>query len=819
MSGESVEGDQAARGAGGAGGGGVSAAGRGRRAGGRGGLGGWGVRGVLVVYWLVLAGATHGPNFSVDGLPGVGGLPFDKLAHGSAFAGLAGLLVWSRWWGRRSWRWNAGAAVVVGLVYGVLEELTQPWFGRTRSGWDLLADAVGLGVGAAVAWGLAVWWEGRGGGGGPADGGEGGRGGGEEKSGNRGPVRSERVESRTLGEGGGEAAGEGGDEGGGGFVGHAAVVGGLTLVSRVAGLVRDAVLAGVFGASLVLDAFLVGFIVPNLFRRLFGEGALTAAFIPRYTRLLREDRALAGRFASLCVVAVATLLAGLTVLGEVGLGWWLASLEAADAGAAVEGAGGAGGGKVGLAVGLTMVMLPYMPLVCGVAFLGAMLQVHRRFGVPAAAPVLLNVVMIAAALGAGWYGGGSAAGGRGVEGAGVEGAGVPGVGMVVWVAGSVVLAGLLQLGWLGWSVWRVAPLGWGFAGTGVHFRRMLWTMLPMVVGLGVFQINTLLDGLIAYGLAAPEGMGRGAEGLEVAGWSLSYPLEAGAVTTLTLAQRLYQFPLGVFGIAIATAIFPALAGAVGAGGAGGAVGAGGAGDAGEVARGGGGLMGGAGSFGRIFWRGVRLTLFIGVPASVGLVLVRVPLTRVFFEWKAFSAEDAARAAGVLLAYGSAVWAYSLTHVTTKAFYALEDAATPLKVSLGMVGLNLGLNLGLIWPLGVAGLAWSTAGSAVLQTGVLVWLLQRRMVGRSGGGGGGGEGGVLGGVPGGVWGSVGRTVLLSGVMGLAVWGVLWPFDLMALGKLGCLGLLVASVGVGMGVYLVGAWGAGSPEMDWVRRRRV
>ena len=589
---------------------------------------------------------------------------------------------------------------------------------------------------------------------------------------------------------------------GGGFVGHAVVVGGLTLVSRVAGLVRDAVLAGVFGASLVLDAFLVGFIVPNLFRRLFGEGALTAAFIPRYTRLLREDAALARRFATLCVVAVATLLAVLTLLGELGLGWWLAAVEATQDGGNVDGVGVEGAGKVGLALRLTMVMLPYMPLVCGVAFLGAILQVHRRFAAPAAAPVVLNLVMIAAAVTAG-----SRWGGRGEA--------------VVWVAGSVLVAGALQLVWLGGSVWRAAPLGGGFAGTGVHLRKMLWTMLPMVVGLGVFQINTLLDGLIAYGLAAPEGVGRGgAMGVQLGGWSLSYPLEAGAVTTLTLAQRLYQFPLGVFGIAIATAIFPALAGAAGAIGSGMAATKAG---------------GGRSSFAGIFWRGVRLTLFIGVPASVGLVLVRVPLTRVFFEWNAFTVEDAQRAAGVLLAYGSAVWAYSLTHVTTKAFYALEDAATPLKVSLGMVVLNLGLNLTLIWPLGVAGLAWSTAGSAVLQTLVLVTLLQRRMAGAAQNGseaegaiagGGGAEGGhglkwwaLGGGVPGGVWGSVLRTVALSGVMGLAVAGVLWPFDVLAMGKLGCLGLLAASVVVGMGVYLAGAWAAGSPEMTWARRRRV
>ena len=115
------------------------------------------VRWVLGVYWVLLAVATHVRQFSVDGLPGVGGLPLDKAMHVCAFAGLAALLVWSRWWPRRSWAFNAAAAVGIGLVYGVVEEGTQPWFGRTGSGWDLLADAVGLLLGAGVAWGVERW--------------------------------------------------------------------------------------------------------------------------------------------------------------------------------------------------------------------------------------------------------------------------------------------------------------------------------------------------------------------------------------------------------------------------------------------------------------------------------------------------------------------------------------------------------------------------------------------------------------------------------------------------------------------------------------
>jgi putative peptidoglycan lipid II flippase len=272
-------------------------------------------------------------------------------------------------------------------------------------------------------------------------------------------------------------------------------------------------------------------------------------------------------------------------------------------------------------------------------------------------------------------------------------------------------------------------------------------------------------------------------------------METGATTVLTLAQRLYQFPLGVFGIAIATAIFPALARA--------ASGSGDQTDPGIKPDGGtrAGTVRASGEFAEILRRGLRLTLFIGLPASVGLVLVREPLTRVFFEWGEMTRGDALRSAAALAGYGSAVWAYSLTHVVTRAFYAVDDAATPLRVSVGMVGFNLVLNLLLIWPLGVAGLAWSTAISATLQSAILLVLLRKHVdrpvdaaVGRS------------------VW----RTVAISVGMGLAVAAVLWPFDLAAADKAGCLLALVAAVATGMGVVGTAAWAWRMPELGWLRR---
>jgi len=213
--------------------------------------------------------------------------------------------------------------------------------------------------------------------------------------------------------------------------------------------------------------------------------------------------------------------------------------------------------------------------------------------------------------------------------------------------------------------------------------------LPMILGLGVLQLNTLFDGLIA---SYPTTVGPTIFGRE-------YPLDLGAMSAVSYAQRLYQFPLGVFGIAVATAIFPALAA----------------------------LADDAEAFGRTVRRGVRLVVFIGLPASVGLVLVREPLTSVILEGGAFTAQDTERVGRVLLGYAPGIWAYSTVHVLTRAFYARGDAMTPVRIAMMVVLLNIVLNCSLIWtPLREAGLAWSTAICSTVQGLVLLALLRRRI---------------------------------------------------------------------------------------------
>jgi putative peptidoglycan lipid II flippase len=447
------------------------------------------------------------------------------------------------------------------------------------------------------------------------------------------------------------------------FERHARNVSLLTVISRITGLAREAAFSRVFGAGGLTDAFFFAFLIPNLFRRLFGEGALAAAFLPVYSRLDRDDPQTARRLASLIVSLLVIVLGVIVLISELIL--FAISHQT---------------GHSNVALWLLMMMLPYMPLVCLVAVLGAMLQVHGRFGPTAAAPIVLNLCLIAAIIGLSFAFTGD------VDAPGYERGRLIHIG---GVAASVVFAGILQVSW---SLWALRDQKWWVRereGARGPLRRVLGQAGPMILGLGVLQLNVLIDGLIA---SYPTVIGPKILGFQ-------YPLTEGAMAAVTFAQRLYQFPLGVFGIAIATAIFPALAR----------------------------LSDDDRAFADIVRRGLRLVIFIGLPASAGLILVRRPLTAVILQGGDFSAADTVRVARVLLGYAPAIWAFSMTHVLTRAFYARGDAMTPVRTGLCVVVLNFALNCTLIWtPLREAGLAWSTGICSIIQVIVLGLLLRRRV---------------------------------------------------------------------------------------------
>jgi putative peptidoglycan lipid II flippase len=536
------------------------------------------------------------------------------------------------------------------------------------------------------------------------------------------------------------------------FVSAALTVSALTFLSRITGLLRDAYLASAFGLGGVSDAFKMGFQAPNLFRRLFGEGALTAAFIPIYTDLLRNDPPAAKRFASACLFGAAALLGAITILVEALL---LIVL--------IKPWGEPWTSDTKLAIQLIMLMLPYMPLVCLVALLGSILQVHGRFAPSAGMPVFLNVVMLVGTFAALHMTGGHDDGSLSKA--------------TVIVGISVVVAGIVQLFTQGRLLLRHTSLTTDFSDVRKPVREMLVNFLPMLLALAVFQINTFLDSIIAFGLSPKTG---GADKLHLLGFVTDFPVESGGMTALTNAQLLYQFPLGVFGLAIATAIFPALSHA--------------AADATDLTR---------QRFVATLRQGLRLTVFIGLPASVGLLMVRLPLTRVLYERGRFDLEDSLRVAAIVAGFAPAIWAYSMTHVITRAFYALKDSRTPLRVSVAMVVLNLTLNLILVWPLGAAGLAWSTCVCAMLQNVVLLIML-RRYVGHSV------DGTVLKG-----W---ARTLALSLLVALVLWPITHFYPPQGLSRFAVAVQLTCMVILGATVFLAGAWLTGAQELSWLKRRR-
>lgn len=516
---------------------------------------------------------------------------------------------------------------------------------------------------------------------------------------------------------------------------HARTVSVLTFLSRLTGLARDAAMSRVFGVGMITDAFSFAFMVPNLFRRLFGEGALTSSFLPVYARLHEENPPLARALARMVLSRIAAFLAALCILGEIIL--WIAWPSG-------------GQESVLLSARLVAVLLPYMPFICLVALMGAVLQVHHRFGPTAAAPIILNVLLVITI--------------AGLAPPVMQRMGFneiePNIHITI-VASSVLLAGALQWAWSAWAL-RGIDLRSGVvsAESRQKFRQVITQALPMALGLGVLQVNTFVDGLIA---SYPTIIGPTI-------FDIAYPLEKGSMASLSFAQRLYEFPLGVFGISIATAIFPQLSR-----------------QAADVD-----------AFRASIVRALRLVMFIGFPASIALMIMRVPLTAAVFQGDSFSAEDTQRVAIILLAYAPAIWAYSGNHLLTRAFYARGESMTPVIVAASMVVLNFILNITLIWtPLKTSGLALSTAICAILQMIILERLLARRI-------------GSL--VTLEVRASWMRTVIASAVMGLALAGAMFFAPENASWWMR-IGVVLALVAIGAAAYFIAAKALRMPEVRW------
>ena len=485
-------------------------------------------------------------------------------------------------------------------------------------------------------------------------------------------------------------------------------VSGWTLMSRVLGFVRDVMIAGLIGPGPLMDAFVAAFRLPNMFRRFFAEGAFNAAFVPMFSKRLEADENPLG-FAGLALSGLGLVLLVLTGLAMV----FMPALVWATA------EGFAGDARFGLTVDYGRVVFPYIFFISLAALLSGALNAAGRFAAAAAAPVLLNVLLIAAMAVAAWMGGAVML-------------------ALIW---AVPVAGVAQLV----LVWMAAER----AGLRIRPVRPRWTpemaqlvriAIPAALAGGVVQVNLVVGQLVASQTDK-------------------------AVSWLYAADRLYQLPLGVVGIAVGIVLLPDLSRRLKAGD-------------GDGAR-------------HALSRGGEVALALTVPCAVALMVVPLPLVAVLFERGAFGADDSAATALAVAVYGLGLPAFVLQKILQPVFFAREDTRSPFRYAVVAMVVNAVLAFGLAPMIGWIAAALATTVAAW----VMVWQLARGARG-------------LGDVARfdaqfrrRLW----RIVLASALMGAVLWGaavVLGPFLALAGWRWLALLLLVA-----LGVLSYGLAGQG------------
>jgi putative peptidoglycan lipid II flippase len=424
------------------------------------------------------------------------------------------------------------------------------------------------------------------------------------------------------------------------------IVSGMTLISRVLGLVRDVVLAHLVGATAHADVFLLAQKIPNFLRRLFAEGAFSQAFVPVLNETLVRDgaegvKSLVDRVAG----TLGAILLGLTVmaiLGSKGVAslFGMGFVDEPD--------------KLELLSLLIKITFPYLLFISLTAFSAGVLNSHDRFAVAAFTPVFLNLSLIASAI---WV--------------------APHLTEpVLALAWAVFAAGVLQLLFQLPFLWQLGLLPrptWGWRDARV--QKILKLMTPALFGVSVTQINLLLDSILASFLVT------------------------GSISWLYYSDRLLEFPLGVFGIAIATVILPTLSR-----------------QHNEAS---------ADNFAATLSWAIRMVLMVGIPATAGLVVLSEPLMLTLFQRGAFTVMDARSASASLIAYALGLNAFMLIKVLAPGYFSRQDTRTPVKIGVVAMVSNMVLNLSLFWWLGHVGLALATSTSAAINAGLLWRGLRRR----------------------------------------------------------------------------------------------
>jgi putative peptidoglycan lipid II flippase len=502
----------------------------------------------------------------------------------------------------------------------------------------------------------------------------------------------------------------------------------MTALSRVTGYVRDSLQATLLGASNSTDAFVIAYRIPNMLRRLVAEGALTSAFVPTFTRYLKtQDRREVWRFVASVFYALTMLLAAIVVLGIV-FSPLLVKILAYGFFQSPD--------KVDLTVALNRLMFPYIFFISLTALASGILNTLDVFALPAFTPVLLNLSIIGCALlMRGWFPDPAYAFAVGV------------------LAGGTLQIAVQVPALLKHGIDLRPPRPFDRAG----LREVARLILPRVFGVGITQVNLLVDSNFAASL------------------------RSGSVSFLYYATRITELTLGIFGISLSTAILPMLSRAA-------------------TDRDRDGVR-------ETLSMAMRLLIFITVPATVGVILLRVPIVHVLFERGRFSADDTLFTASALAYYSIGLLPYAAVNVQATAFYAHRDTRTPVKVGAFTFFLHLGLNFVLRGPMAHDGIALSTSLSAFADSLLLAWLLHRRV------GDYFGRAGAACAARTGVASAAMAAVLLAGLRRLdilAMHGILWKATALA-----------ALITAGVGVFLGATSLMGSPELrlmrDVLRRR--
>jgi putative peptidoglycan lipid II flippase len=440
----------------------------------------------------------------------------------------------------------------------------------------------------------------------------------------------------------------------------AGIVALAVMTSRVLGLVRDQVFAACFGAGFHNDAFVTAFRIPNLLRDLFAEGALSAAFVSTFSQV----RATKGHEEAVRLSnRVATLL--ILIVGALCLAGWLAApvivRVLAPGFSEVP-------GKADLTVSLTRIMIPFLLLIALAAQAMGVLNAQRRFGIPALASSFFNIGAIAGGLFLGFVVG-------------------PGLSLtpIEGMAYGTLIGGFLQFA-VQWPSLRSAGFSYrpmlGF--TDPDVRQILRLMGPAIIGTAAVQVNVFINSNFASAIVDP------ATGM----------VTNGPMSWLFYAFRFMQFPIGVFGVAIATATLPSISGSI--------------------------ARKDIPEFRQTLAHSLGLVFLLCIPSAAGLAILGQPIVGLILEHGRFTNSDTVQTANALAAYSVGLAGYAAVKVMAPAFYALNDARTPMLISLGSIAVNYGMNSLLVGPLGHVGLALSTSTVALVNFVLLAFFMRRRV---------------------------------------------------------------------------------------------